>query len=249
MPKTMVLPAATPLAGEMTADISLVQFDVTLQHLEAVSRRHQRADLLPHAPSRLVRHAELALHFLAAHAMARRDEEIDRVEPQRQLRAAVFEDRSGAWVDMMTAGGTGESAATRDLVEGGFNAAFLAGVTHAVTHVHDVIQAGVIVGVARKEFADVEGGGCGRALAHEPKLESLRTCVKGINPFVKTTCAEIHFVEAYILLRLAADRAVEEDPDREIRREIQEAMLGVGCHEQCVAGRDRAGFALHQELA
>ncbi len=87
----------------MTANISLIKLNMALEHFEPVRLPHKVADLLAHAPRGLVGHAKRALKFLAAHAMARRDEKIDRIEPRLQRRAAILKDRSGARINVVAA--------------------------------------------------------------------------------------------------------------------------------------------------
>lgn len=106
------------------------------------------------APSRLIGHAKRALEFLAAHAVARRDKEVDRIEPRLKRRAAVLKDRAGAGVDVIAAGGAGEGPASGDLVKGALNAAFAADVAKAIADLHDSRQASIVVLELREEVAD-----------------------------------------------------------------------------------------------
>ena len=70
--------------GAPAAVKRLVNFDVTAKHLETVDLAHKIANLMADAPSGLIGDAERSLHFLSAHAVARRDKEIDRVKPGLQ---------------------------------------------------------------------------------------------------------------------------------------------------------------------
>src|SRR5690606_18536567 len=95
--------------------------------------------------------------FLAAHAVARRAEQIDRVEPANQRRPRVLEDGPGGRVHMVSAMGANVGAALRQLVVRrvlGTDGAFEAGATEA--NLHDVIEAGVFGREALEELANRE---------------------------------------------------------------------------------------------
>ena len=87
--------AATALtARPLPADKCLIHLDMALQERHIVRFAHELADLLAHAIGGFVGDAKLAFQFLAAHAVARRDEQVDCIEPNRQGRAAVLKDRA-----------------------------------------------------------------------------------------------------------------------------------------------------------
>lgn len=94
-------PAGPP--GAVTADVGLVHLDHARQRLLAVHGRHVLADFVPHPPSGLVRHAELALQLLGRDAVARRGEQVHGIEPVLQRGPAVFKDCTRHRVQMMTA--------------------------------------------------------------------------------------------------------------------------------------------------
>lgn len=75
------------------------------------------ADLLAYASSRLVGDAESALHLLTTQAVARRNKEVDGIEPELQRRAAVLKVGASAGTDVVAAVGAGESLALLQPVE------------------------------------------------------------------------------------------------------------------------------------
>jgi len=97
----------------------------------------------------------LALQFLAAHAVARRAEQIDRVEPANQRRAGILKDGASGRVHMVTTGGADIGAATGELV---VRAVLTAGRTlkagAAEANLHDVFKAGVLGREALKELTN-----------------------------------------------------------------------------------------------
>src|SRR5581483_9687250 len=99
----LVMWATADSARLVAADVGFIHFNVALHEFKAISLRHQQPNLLAHAPRGFVGDAKRALHLLAAHAVARRDEQVDRIEPNRQRRAAVLKDRASARVHMIAA--------------------------------------------------------------------------------------------------------------------------------------------------
>lgn len=152
-----------------TANIGFVQFDMTSQQgVEALRLAGKIADLLPDAVGGLIGHAKLALEFFAAHAVARRAEEIHCIEPANQRRPRVVQDGASGGVYVMAAIRADERAASSELMVGAFLAASAALKARATKpHLHDVGKAGVIIGEALEELADRELRRGGRAfLAH-----------------------------------------------------------------------------------
>src|SRR5262249_50545841 len=130
----------------------LIYFDVTLEHFESVGLSHQRTDLHPHPMGAFVSDTQRALQFLAAHAVARRNEQVDRIEPNSQRGAAVLKDRLRAGVHVIATRCAGERAAIYQLVKRAVGAALPALMPQAETNLHNVRQAGVIIGEAVEEF-------------------------------------------------------------------------------------------------
>lgn len=127
---------------------------MSLEHFETIGLRHKVADLLTDTPRRLIGDAERPLQFLATHAVARRDKEVDRVKPRLQRRAAVLKDRPCARVDMIAASRAGERAATCDLVKGALYAALAADMAKAVADLHNPRQASIVVFELREKVAN-----------------------------------------------------------------------------------------------
>lgn len=148
--------AAPALAGAAITHIASLSSTWPFEHFEAISVRHQVADLLANSPRGFISHAEPALKFLAANAVARRDEQVDCIEPRLERRAAVLKDRSGAGVDVSATCGAGECPAASDLMKCAFDAAFSTDMAQAVADFHDAVKAGVIILELRKEVANRE---------------------------------------------------------------------------------------------
>ena len=106
MPITIVfLSQCEPVAltPHLAADERLIDFNVPAKRRIAVNVRHVRADQMRHAERGRVADAQLPLQFLRGHAVARRCEEVDRIEPLHERRVAVREDRALHRVDVMAA--------------------------------------------------------------------------------------------------------------------------------------------------
>ena len=82
------------LAVPLAADVGLVG----LQHArkQTLVLGHEQTDLTGHAPRALVGHAQLARQLHRGYAVLRRGEQEQRVEPQRQRRRGLVEDRPRA---------------------------------------------------------------------------------------------------------------------------------------------------------
>src|ERR1019366_1620972 len=109
--------SASDIAGLITAHIRLINFDVALEHFKAIGLDHQLADLLTHAPCRFVGHAKRPFQFLAAYAVARRDKQIDRIEPNLERRTGILKDGASGRVNVVATVSAGEGAALLKLVE------------------------------------------------------------------------------------------------------------------------------------
>lgn len=149
---------AVRLTFSLAAYVRFINLDMAGQKRLHFTLVHLFADFVAHAPSGLVRHAELPLEFLAAHAVARRDEKVDRIKPDLERRPGVLKDRASGRVKMIATGGTGPRAAVAHAMKGAFNTASPADVTLAEAHVEDMHEAGLIVGEALKEVADTKVG-------------------------------------------------------------------------------------------
>lgn len=82
------------LAVPLAADIGLVGLKEARE--KALVLGHEQSDLTGHAPRALIGDTELARQLHRADAVLRRGEQEDGVEPQRQRRRALVEDRPGA---------------------------------------------------------------------------------------------------------------------------------------------------------
>ena len=61
------------------------------------------ANLLEHAPRRLVRHSRFSLNLLRRNPAARLSHQVDRIEPRRKWRGRLVEDCPGGWVNVVAA--------------------------------------------------------------------------------------------------------------------------------------------------
>ena len=108
MPRTTVLfSRLRPLAAlGFAADQRLVDLDDLAGAANGSlpsSLRHVFPDLVAHAPSRLVRHANLALDSLGSNAVPRRREQEDHIVPVAKAGPGVVERRSGGRIELMGA--------------------------------------------------------------------------------------------------------------------------------------------------
>ena len=104
MPNTTAL-SSWP-AAVLAADKCFVDFDRlagAAKRVVAVHIAHILADQIAHAPSRLVRDAELTLDLLRRDAIPRRAKQVHHVKPIPQRRPGAFEWRSGSRIDLIAA--------------------------------------------------------------------------------------------------------------------------------------------------
>ena len=92
--------------------------------------------------------------------MARRDEQIDGIEPNLQRRAGVLKDRASGRIKVRAAGSTGPGPAIGHAMECAIDTACRADVPFTEPNVEDVRQAGFIIGEALEKIADAKVGGC-----------------------------------------------------------------------------------------
>ncbi|GBF25109.1 hypothetical protein MnTg02_00138 [bacterium MnTg02] len=108
------------------------------------------------APSAFIRHTKLALNLLRRYAIPRRGEHVHDIEPFLQRRAAALEGRSGHRVNVM--------AAPRAAIGGQFGkpqeAPMLLALRtiylSAVSHLHQMLKAGGIIGEACEKLLNIE---------------------------------------------------------------------------------------------
>ena len=156
--------APAPLA--VAAHHRFVCLDVARKLVVAVHNRQILADFVAHAPRRLVVHAQLALQFLGRHAVARRGEQIHRIEPLLQRRMRAMKRRSGHGVQMFTAL-AGVSGLLCELAEFAPLAAARAFAVRAKARLEQIVQAGVVIWKQRHELGD------GHRLGHGVTFPSL----------------------------------------------------------------------------
>lgn len=129
----------------LAAYISLVRLHMTRQATVAVDPAHILADLVTDAPGRLVGDAELALQLLGRDTMAGRGEQVHGKEPLLQRSPGALERGACHRVNVVSAPRTLEGRHLADLAELTVLPTFRAVYNFAVTQLHQVIQAGVII--------------------------------------------------------------------------------------------------------
>lgn len=162
----------------LPSDVGLVNLDNALKRPFTVHVLDMLADLVCHAPSRLVGHAKLPLQFLCGNAMTRRGEQINGIEPKLERRAAVLERRPDRGVEMIAAPLAGIGPLGLDPVPVGRTLAFGALVALSKAGLKQVLQAGFVRGEKLKKLADREGG----FDFHVLTMAQLLPYVKGIIP-------------------------------------------------------------------
>lgn len=86
-----------------TADIGLINLDLTGETAVTVRLAHELTDFVAHAPCGLIRHAKLPLDLLGGHSMAGGGEQVDHVEPKLERGTGALKWRTGAGINMMAA--------------------------------------------------------------------------------------------------------------------------------------------------
>lgn len=94
---------ATLSARTLPADHRFVGLDMPRKLIVTIHKAEILANLMAHAPRRFVIHAKLALQFLRRNAVARRGEQVHRIEPLLQRRVRIIERGSNHRVNVLTA--------------------------------------------------------------------------------------------------------------------------------------------------
>jgi hypothetical protein len=154
--------AATLPAASLATDVSFVGVNGPGQRVVAVGNRHVLADLVPHPPSGFIAHTELPLKFLGWHAVARRAEEIHRVEPGLKRRPGALERSADHGVNVMAAPRAGIGRHVSEPSEAAMLAALGAVEILTETHLHQVIETHIVIGEHLEEPMNGELSGHGR---------------------------------------------------------------------------------------
>ena len=144
---------ATALAGAMTTNHRFVGFDMARQWRVTVHNGEVLADFMACAPRGFVVHRKLALQFLGGHAVARRGEQVHRIEPLLQRHVRPMEWRSSHRVNVLTAL-AGICGHLRELFVFSGLAAAGAFVIRAKASFEQMLKAGVVVGEHLHELGD-----------------------------------------------------------------------------------------------
>lgn len=169
------------LAGVISAHIRFINFDIARKLILPVNHRHMLANLMADAPRGFVSHAKLALQFFARYAVTRGGEQIDRVEPQLERSAAVFERSANSRVNMMSAPLAGKSAFSFDAIPFRGTLALGANIRLAKANFEQVLQAGLIVRELSKKLTN-RYAVLVAIVSHATRMPKMLPYVKGINP-------------------------------------------------------------------
>ena len=138
---------ATPAlaAGSPPADVGFIGLDMPAKRRIAINGRHVLADLVRHAPRRLVGHAQLALKLFRWNAMPGSGEQVHGVEPLREWGVCPRKGRAFHGADLVAAPLAAIDGALAQAMKLALNAAAWAIQRFAVADLHKVIQATIVV--------------------------------------------------------------------------------------------------------
>lgn len=137
--------STAPLAGTLPADVGFIRLKNAHQ-LTGLVVGHQLANLVRHAPRRLVGHTKLALQFLCGHTVAGSGHEEHGKEPRAQRRAGLVEDRSRRGIKLMAAPSAGIGAPFFDWIKTVFLPAIGTSRPRFPAGFEDKIQARPVIG-------------------------------------------------------------------------------------------------------
>lgn len=166
---------ATTRTGAVPANNRLINFDLPKQGPLPVNIGNVPADMVRHTPRGLVGNAKLTLQFLRGNAMPGSGEQIDRVEPQLQRRAAVFKRRAHSRMKMMAAPLAGVGAFGLDAIPVRPASAFRADMPLTKASLEKMLDAGFVGGELGEELADRQAG----FLFYAPTIGLIPTVCQG----------------------------------------------------------------------
>lgn len=149
--------ALATTARALPANESFIRLNMSRQPVVAVNACHVLADFMGHAERGRIRHAQLPLQFLCGHAVARRGEQVDRIEPFHERHMRLSKGRSHHRVNVMPAPLAGIGQFTRQPGEAARLVTFGAFQGFAVPEFHKMVQAGAIVWKALIKLLQCEG--------------------------------------------------------------------------------------------
>ena len=117
---------------------------------------HLFADFVTDPPCSLVRDAQLALKLFAAHPVACRDEQVDRIEPNLKRCPGVLKDCASGRIQMIATSRTSPSTAVAHAVKRAIYAASIADVALAKPDRENVLKASFVIREAFEEIADTK---------------------------------------------------------------------------------------------
>lgn len=141
--------SAPAFAGPLAADVGFVRFHDAFEQIAFLG--HKLADLMVHAPSGLVGHADLPHEFHCGNAIPAGGDYEHGVEPCPQFRGGFVEDGSGSGRDLETAPRASELLAARDRIKA-ISLAALASAAVWKPAVENMKQAGRVI---RELFVEI----------------------------------------------------------------------------------------------
>jgi len=144
--------------ASLSANVSLINFNLAGQGKLAVNLFHVLANLMAHAPSRLVRHTKLALQFLCRNTVTGSGKFINRQKPKLQRRPAILEQCADSGMQMMAADATAKSAFCFKTILLGLFSAFRASMALTKAAIKNVLQASFIIRVAERVARRLSSG-------------------------------------------------------------------------------------------
>jgi hypothetical protein len=176
---------STTHAVRFSANISLVNFDITKQRKFAVHIFHVLANQMSHAPRRFICYAKLPFQFLGRNAVTGSGEQVNGIKPQLQRSAAILERSAHSGMQVMAAPLTGIGTFGLKAKPFGRLAAFWANMALSKADLEQMCKALFIIRELREKLTDGDTGFDifnFRRRFHASNIAEMTTYVKGINP-------------------------------------------------------------------
>ena len=145
---------ATPAsaASGASANVGFINLDFAVKRHFIINLRHVIADLMPHAPCRLVGDAKLPLQFFRRNSVAGSGEKINGEKPSLQRRAAIFKQRADSRVQVVSAQAAAKSAFGFKAIPFGLLGAFRAFIALPKAAIKEMHQTGFVIRELREKF-------------------------------------------------------------------------------------------------
>ena len=162
--------ASASAASGAASDIGFINLDLTIERHFIINLRHVVADLVAHAPRRLVSHAKLPLQFFGGNTMSGSGEKVNGKKPSLQRSAAIFKQCANSRVKMVSAKAAAKSAFGFEAIPLGLLGAFWTGVALTKAAIKKMHQTGFVVGELREKFFQRNSGVNSSVLFHASNL-------------------------------------------------------------------------------